>query len=403
MSVSSLKKPLLAAFVAALAFAPFAAAKDILVPEVIGVGSNAEVRAVAVTGTGDAAAWAAKAIGAHGAFQVKADASLKMNFTRVSATAVRVTISGADAFEFTSNGSDEMDAVWKAVDAAIVVAGKKYAVKPVFAATKLAFVRETGPGRCEIYAGDLMLPSARPLTAHGKRSYSPNWAADGRSVYYTTHFKSGAADVYRVNLATRASAPIATYKGTNTGGAASPDGSRIALALSPKGTADIYVAGADGSNPRAIVTTPDVEMTPTWSPTGAEIAFTGGASGHPQIMRVPASGGPARRVATGKSYATEPAWNPLNANQIAFSFGTGGGGFGIGLADVGGASKDVAVKSGTAVSHPSWCADGRHLVVTVGAGKRTQLGLLDTVNGKLVIISGDQFGDCSAPSAYIAK
>ena len=373
---------------------------DAGVVESIAKGGN--YRSVAVSGDASLAGWAQKAIAAHGAFEVKASAPLKLNFTRVSDTAVRVTLAGSESFEATAQGRDEMDALWRAVDAAIVVAGKKYAVKPVFAATKLAFVRELGPGRKEIYTGDLMLPTASAVTGHGKLSYSPHWAPNGKAIYYTTHFKSGAADVYRVDLGSRAVSPIATYKGTNTGGACSPDGSRIALALSPKGTADIYIASANGSGARAIVSTSDVEMSPSWSPDGAEVAYTGGVSGRPQIMRVSSSGGPSRKVATGHGYATEAAWNPVNPSQIAFSFGTGGG-LGVGVADIGGAARDVVEKAGRSISHPTWCADGRHLVVTIGAGKATQLGLLDSESGKLTVLSGTQFGNCSDPSACISK
>lgn len=401
--IVSLKKTVLLALSLAAFAAPAFAVKDLgNAGDVIATTKGGDYRTVSVTGDASLAGWASKAVASHGAFEVKPGASLRMSFTRVSDTAVRVTLSGAESFEATAQGRDEMDALWRAVDAAIVVAGKKYAVKPMFAATKLAFVRELGPGRKEIYAGDLMLPSASAVTGHGKLSYSPHWAPDGKSVYYTSHFRSGAADVFRTDLGSRAVSPVATYKGTNTGGAVSPDGSRVALALSPKGTSDIYVASASGAGARAIVATSDVEMSPDWSPDGREIAYTGGVSGRPQIMIVPASGGAARRLSSGHSYATEPAWNPVNPSQIAFSYGAGGG-LGVGVADVGGAARDVVEKAGRSVSHPTWCADGRHLVVTIGAGRTTQLGLLDSESGKLTVLSGPSFGNCSDPAAHIGK
>jgi TolB protein len=329
---------------------------------------------------------------------VKPGAPLKIRFVHAGANAVTVTFAGSEAFSATATGADPLQALWAAVDAAIVAAGKKYAVKPIFAATKLAFVRESGANRKEIYAGDLMLPNARALTAHGSLSYSPNWTPDGRAVYYTSHYKNGAADVFRAEIGGGVS-PVATYKGTNTGGAVSPDGSRVALAMSPKGTLDIYVASASGAGAHAIVSSADVETSPCWSPDGSRIAYTGGVSGRPQIMIVPASGGASRKVSTG-GYSSEPAWNPVLPNQIAYTQGNCAG---IGVADLGGASFTVSVKGGQSVSHPAWCADGRHVVVTLGSGKSTKLGLLDTQSGKVSVISGTQFGSCSDPATRIAK
>jgi TolB protein len=400
LSVFSKKSALLA--LAALAVSPAVFAKEptkeIQAGEVVAITDRQNAYNVSVTGDAELAGWASKAINAHGAFDVKPSARLKFNFVKSGANGVTVTVSGSQNFSATATGSDTMQALWAAVDAAIVAAGKQYAVKPMFAATKLAFVRELSSVASEIYAGDLMLPTARAVTGHGKRSQSPQWAPDGRAVYYTSYFRSGGADVFRAELSGGVS-PIATYKGTNTGGAVSPDGSRVALALSPKGTLDIYVASASGKGANAIVSSTDVETSPCWSPDGARIAYTGGVSGRPQIMIVPASGGASRKVSTG-GYSSEPAWNPVQTNQIAYTQGNCAG---IGVADLGGASFSVPVKGARSVSHPAWCADGRHLVVTIGSGKATQLGLLDTQSGKLTIISGAQFGNCSDPATRIAK
>lgn len=397
LSVFNKKSALLA--LAALVVSPAAfAVKEIETDLVSSSVVRQNAYNVAVSGDADLTGWAAKAINAHGAFDVKPGAGLKFNFVKSGANGVTVTVSGSKSFSATATGADTMQALWAAVDAAIVAAGQKYAVKPMFAATKLAFVREVSSAASEIYSGDLMLPTARAITGHGKRSQSPQWAPDGRSVYYTSYFRSGGADVFRAEVGGGVS-PIATYKGTNTGGAVSPDGSRVALALSPKGTLDIYVASASGKDARVIVSSSDVETSPCWSPDGSRIAYTGGVSGRPQIMIVPASGGASRKVSTG-GYSSEPAWNPVQTNQIAYTQGNCAG---IGVADLGGASFSVPVKGAQSVSHPAWCADGRHVVVTIGSGKATKLGLLDTQSGKLSVISGAQFGNCSDPATRIAK
>jgi TolB protein len=399
LSVFTKKSALLALAVLAVSPAAFAA-RELVGGKVEGDSTRNHAYNVAVTGDADLAGWASKAINAHGAFDVKPSAGLKFNFVKSGANGVTVTVSGSKNFSATATGADTMQALWAAVDASIVaVAGEKYGVKPMFAATKLAFVRELSSAASEIYTGDLMLPTARAVTGHGKRSQSPQWAPDGHAVYYTSYFRSGGADVFRAEL-TGGVSPIATYKGTNTGGAVSPDGSRIALALSPKGTLDIYVASASGKGANAIVSSADVETSPCWAPDGSRIAYTGGVSGRPQIMIVPASGGASRKVSTG-GYSSEPAWNPVLTNQIAYTQGNCAG---IGLADI---STGVFITPknppNQPVSHPAWCADGRHVVVMLGSGKVTKLGLYDTQSGKLSVISGAQFGNCSDPATRIAK
>lgn len=372
---------------------------------VVGVAAITDrhnARLVSVEGDADLVGWATKAINAHGAFDVRSGAPLKIRFTKAGEGAVSVSFSGSETWSETARGTGSLGALWAAVDAAIVEAGKRYAVKPIFSRTKIAFARETGANRSEIYMGDLLLPRAVPLTNHGSAAMAPQWAPDGRTVYYTSRHKSGANDVFRVAVGGGSTA-VATFKGTNTGGAVSPDGSRIALSLSPKGSCDIYVASASGASPRAIAATDDVEVSPCWSPDGTRIAYTGGPSGKPAILIVPASGGSPRRVSTG-GYATEPAWNPVFPNQIAYTRGNCAG---IGVADLGGASFTVPSDPkgkpvSQPVSHPSWCADGRHVVVTIGSGKVTKIGLLDTQSGKLTALSGE-FGNCSEPSALVVR
>ena len=53
----------------------------------------------------------------------------------------------------------------------------------------------------------------------------------------------------------------------------SPDGQHIVFDSNRRGKADIYVMGADGSNPRRLTDHPDWAAYPSWSPDGQHIAF----------------------------------------------------------------------------------------------------------------------------------
>ena len=52
-----------------------------------------------------------------------------------------------------------------------------------------------------------------------------------------------------------------------------PDGRRIAFASRRRGSLDIYVMNADGTDTRRLTATGDDDDNPTWSPDGRRLAF----------------------------------------------------------------------------------------------------------------------------------
>jgi len=254
-------------------------------------------------------------------------------------------------------------------------------LKPLFSKTKIAFAAGTN-GKTEIYTSDLLFKETRRVTSHGSRSISPHWAPSGKRLLYTTYFKSGAPDVYSLDLATGVSTRFAAYKNSNTGGAFSPDGKTVALALSARGPMNIYLAPASGGSARVLVGDKDTSTSPTFSPDGKTIAFTSGAAGAPRLYTVPVAGGKKTRIAVpGFTYATEPAWNPVFPSKIAFCYNRYGK-MAVAVYDL--KTKSVfdvgAIAGGKRFSHPVWCADGRHLIVTEEVGKSTALAIVDAGN-----------------------
>jgi tricorn protease len=71
---------------------------------------------------------------------------------------------------------------------------------------------------------------------------------------------------------------------------------------------DIWVADADGANPRRLTVHPGVESGPRFSPDGSTIAFTGEYEGNTDVYVVPATGGTPRRL----------TWHP--GNDVALGF-----------------------------------------------------------------------------------
>lgn len=294
----------------------------------------------------------------------------------------------------TISGSDYNHAVLRACDRVIEATLRTKG----FFAGKLAFV---GKQRnvTEIYTSDLMFSRVRPLTRDRALVTGPRWSPDGTRLLYTTYHQSGFPDIYAINLRNGQREPIATYKGTNSGGTFSPNGRRIAMALSGSGNSEIYITDANGKNSRRLTTNKSLEASPSWSPDGQRLVYTSDAPGKPQLYTISVNGGAPRRIPTDiSSYCSEPVWNPVHSNQIAFTASIGGG-FQIALYDFKTRSSKQLTKGASSVE-PTWLRDGRHLVFTRREGGRQRLMLLDSETGKVSALHKPGFGDASS-AAYV--
>ena len=105
----------------------------------------------------------------------------------------------------------------------------------------------------------------------------------------------------------------------------SPDGRRLAFASGRSGKTELWVAAADGSNPRQL--TDNVRNwpgSPSWSPDGRSIAFDSGErGGHTRIWIIDADGGTARAITKGPGNQSVPRWS-RDGKWIYFSNDGGG-------------------------------------------------------------------------------
>jgi Tol biopolymer transport system component len=89
--------------------------------------------------------------------------------------------------------------------------------------------------------------------------------------------------------------------------APSPDRDRVAFTVLDR----LYVADADGTDPRPVAPMPGVQQhMPAWSPDGAELVFVTweGDAGH--VYRVPADGGQPQRISDRPAFYNQPVWAP---------------------------------------------------------------------------------------------
>ncbi len=339
-----------------------------------------------------------QAFNVHGAFRRQAqNPTFRVNFAPAGPTQVQVTVTraagNAQVLNQVVSGSSPRNALYRAADLAV----QAMTGKPGFFASRLAFIGER-TGKPEVYTSDLFLGEVKQITNDRSLAVTPRWSPDGGRIIYTSYFRSGAPDIFLMDLGTLQRSTFVSFKGTNSGARFSPDGRNVAMVLSGEGNPEIYVGNAQGRQITRKTRTTAVESSPVFSPDGSRILFVSDAAGGPQLYIMPAAGGAATRVPTRVSgYCAEPDWSRANPNLIAFTARFNRN-FQIAVHDLGtGVAKQVSKQPFDAVE-PSWLADGRHLVFTSRAAGASSLWILDTVNEKAVQLSAASAGKLSQAS-----
>ena len=180
--------------------------------------------------------------------------------------------------------------------------------------THLAVVKKT-PGGKDVYVSEWDGRGAIAV-ATGGINLLPT-LLDASTVAYTS-YKKGKPDLYVQKLGGAAVSLVSAGR-MATGVAYSPNGQKIAYALADGESAQIFIAAADGSNPRQLSNTPYfINTSPTWSPDGKKIAFVSNRGGTPQVYVMSAEGGDAKRLTFQGNYNQTPDWSP-KGDLIAFT------------------------------------------------------------------------------------
>ena len=206
----------------------------------------------------------------------------------------------------------------------------------------------------------------RQHTNDGKMSIFPRWK-DANTVYFISD-RSGATQIWEMDLGAERPKVKWSFKGTPTGIAVSPDGAKVAAILSFQGNPELYVLQG-GTYTRLTTTKFEVEGQPTWSPDGTKIAFVRGDKTQ-QIWVIDVATKKERRLTSRSRQNIDPDWG--NDGRIVY-VANGGQIMVMNSAD-GDASAQAVTETG-GWKHPSWARDGRHVVA--GSGK--SLFLVDTL------------------------
>jgi len=229
----------------------------------------------------------------------------------------------------------------------------------------LAFTRWPDTILDDIYLQPVAGGQARRLTSDGKIIWGLAWAADGRSIVYSSN-RGGLVTLWRVPISGGEPQPLAGIgqdayfpaisqrgillaytqrlenfniwrakgpRSTSPGGPPvelissprqqadeqfSPDGKRIAFMSDRSGSFEIWVCNSDGSNPVQLTSFGGpVTGTPHWSPDGGWIAFDSRPGEKAAVFVISAEGGEPRRVTEGNWDDIVPSWS-RNGKWIYF-------------------------------------------------------------------------------------
>ncbi len=90
------------------------------------------------------------------------------------------------------------------------------------------------------------------------------------------------------------------------------------------GQVGLFIAAADGSDERPLLTSSDVDYDPAWSPDGASIVFTSDREGSADLFRVKPDGTALERLTDDPSYDDQAAFSP-DGKQLVFVSSRNGG------------------------------------------------------------------------------
>ena len=158
--------------------------------------------------------------------------------------------------------------------------------------------------------------ASEPVTPPTQSAIHPSFTPDGKAILYSTDDDlrppaKNQSDIYRIELATKRVSRLISG-GVNTFPVMSPDGRTIAYRkIIGDMNSEVFLAGADGSNPRNLTNHWTFEGWPQWSPDGKTIAFAGnrGNAGY-QIFLMNPDGSNVRLLAPTEGRGTSPKWAP---------------------------------------------------------------------------------------------
>ncbi len=224
--------------------------------------------------------------------------------------------------------------------------------------TQIAYIKAIDNAK-EIFVADYDGANERRLTNTGTLNLSPQYAPDGRHIYFTSYLE-GNPQLFQVNVQTGAIERIGSFTGLAAAPAVSPDGNKVACVLTRDGNSEIYVLDLKGNIIKRLTRHRAIDSAPSWSPDGDRIVFSSDRTGQPQLYIMDSDGLNVRRLTYEGGYNDSPVWSK-RGDRITFVSRTKFGRFDIASIDTSGRDYRVLTEVG-ANENPHFSPDGKHII-----------------------------------------
>jgi TolB protein len=192
-------------------------------------------------------------------------------------------------------------------------------------------------------------------------------------------FQTQKAAVWVQDLAAGTQRMVASFRGSNSAPAWSPDGSKLAVTLSQDGIAQLYTMAASGGTPARLTSSTAIDTEPVYSPDGRQIYFVSDRGGGPQIYRIGSGGGSVERVTFSGSYNISPTLSP--DGKLLSYISRQGGAFKVALMELEGGNPRLLTDTQDDES-PSFAPNGR-LIVYATRSQGADVLMTTTLDGKI--------------------
>ena len=278
--------------------------------------------------------------------------------------------------------SDSRELAKTAVDTVIEKAFSQLKVRG-FCRSKIAFTAESAPGVRNVFVCDIDGNNVQQITNYRSLNVEPGWSPNGKNIFFSKYNRSGIAIVETTVATPRRSRVISSFRGINTGAAVSPDGTMLAVILSPDHQVDLYCLGLNRRDRRRLTKGIAVEASPCWSPDGRQLAFVSDRRGNPRIFTCDTRGNNLKMLPSIGNDAVTPSWS--KDGKIAYATRIGGN-YTIAVYNPAtGENRRVINLDGNWES-PEWAADNRQVVCKRTVGNSSALYVIDTQTGKQRIL-----------------
>jgi TolB protein len=249
--------------------------------------------------------------------------------------------------------------------------------------TRIAYISVDGrppQQKYQLIVADADGANVHVVAAGSEPIMSPAWSPNGGSLAYVS-FENRLPAIYSQDLRAGTRMRVSARSGVNGAPSWSPDGRKLALALSRRdGNLDIYVLTLADQSLVRVTDDPAIDTEPAWSLDGQSLYFTSDRAGGPQIYKAQAvAGARVKRLTFDSSYNARPRVSPDERELACVTLDNGG--YRIATLDLKSGITRV-LTSGTLDESPSYAPNGVTLIYASQDRGRGVLAIVST-DGKV--------------------